>query len=294
MERDYYEVLGVARSASEQEIKSAYRKLARKYHPDVNPDDKQAEARFKEINEAYEVLSDEEKRTKYDRFGRNWQRFDQAGQPGYSGSYEDGSFGGGDFSDFFDTLFGGRGGRGPAGNLRLDGQDVEQQVTLSLEEAMQGGERVLQFSNPNGRPRTITVKIPPGVDTGSRIRVAGEGGPGLNGGRKGDLYLVVQIAAHPRFERKGDDLHTSVPVDLYTLLLGGEARISLLNGKSVTLKIPAATQNGKTMRLSGQGMPRLKSPSSSGDLYVRLDAVLPTALSERERELVSELAELRK
>jgi curved DNA-binding protein len=295
MERDYYEILGVGREASEKDIKSAFRKLARQYHPDVNQGDTTAEQRFKEVNEAYEVLSDPEKRAKYDRFGRNWQRYEQAGPAGEYG--EDpfgggtGGFGGGDFSDFFDTIFGGRGTRG-TGSIRLDGQDVEQPVTLALEEAISGSERVLQFANPNGRPRTITVKIPAGVDTGSRVRVAGEGGPGLNGGRKGDLYLVVQVAPHERFERKGDDLSTSVPVDLYTLLLGGEVRLSLLSGKTVTLRVPPNTQNGKTMRLSGQGMPRRKA-TGSGDLYVKLEAVLPTPLSERERELVAELAGLR-
>jgi curved DNA-binding protein len=300
--KDYYNILGVERSASEQEIKKAYRKLARKYHPDINPGDKQAEVRFKEINEAYEVLSDKEKREKYDRFGRDWQRYQQAG-PGSGGfdwgSYGGGMGGGGDFSDFFETLFGGGGGRSAGGrgsggfNVRMDGQDVEQPVDVTLEEAFGGTQRTLQFANPNGTPRTITVKIPAGVTSGSKVRVAGEGGPGMNGGRKGDLLLVTHVLPHPRFEREGDNLRARQPVDLFDLMLGGETRVQTLDGKTITLKLPAGTPNGKVFRLSGQGMPRLRMPETRGDLYVTIDALLPTSLSPRERELVQELRNLR-
>jgi curved DNA-binding protein len=291
--RDYYDILGVKRDASDKELKSAYRKLARQYHPDVNPDDKAAEARFKEVNEAYDVLSDPEKRAKYDRWGRDWQRVEASGGVPYGGATGGSPFGEADFGDFFDSLFGGRSGASGR-TVRLNGQDVEQPVTISLEEAYNGTERSLQFHSPNGQPRTITVKIPASVDSGARVRVAGEGGPGIGGGQRGDLYLLIDVAPHERFERKGDDLHTSVAVDLYTLLLGGEVRLPLLNGKAVTLKVPSGTQNGKSMRLSGQGMPRRKAPSTYGDLYVKLEAVLPTQLSERERDLVSELRDLRR
>jgi curved DNA-binding protein len=284
--KDYYQILGVSRGASDQEIKQSYRKLARKYHPDINPGDKQAEAHFKEINEAYETLSDKEKREKYDRFGSDWKRYEQAG-PGVD--YGNGT----DFSDIFESFFGaGRPNRsgGPNGsfNMRMDGQDVEQQVDITLDEAFAGTQRSIQFSNPNGTPRTITVKIPAGSDTGGRVRVTGEGAPGLNGGARGDLILVVRVLPHARFERKGSDLHVTVDSPMYTLLLGGQAQVPTLSGKTITLTIPPQTQNGRTFRLSGQGMPVLRA-DRRGDLYAKLSVVLPTQLSERERELFEEL-----
>lgn len=289
--KDYYQILEVSRGASDQEIKQAYRKLARTYHPDINPGNKQAEVRFKEINEAYEVLSDKEKREKYDRFGSDWRRYEQAGGPGMD--YGSGA----DFSDIFETLFGsGAGGRragGPGFNARMDGQDVEQAVEITLEEAFNGTMRSLQFANPNGTPRTIKVKIPPGADTGTRVRVAGEGGPGLNGGARGDLYLVVRVAPHPQFERNGADVTVKVPISLYTLILGGQASVPTLGGKTLSLNIPPQTQNGRVFRLSGQGLPLTRSPERRGDLYATLMAELPTSLSERERALFEELRDLR-
>ncbi|NTU81680.1 MAG: J domain-containing protein [Chloroflexales bacterium] len=286
--KDYYQVLGINRGASDQEIKQAYRKLARKYHPDINPGDKQSEVRFKEINEAYEVLSDSEKREKYDRFGSDWKRYEQAGAPGaeYGPSA--------DFADIFETLFGGRSGRASGGgfNVRMDGQDIDQSVEITLEEAFSGTQRTLQFSNPNGSPRTITVKIPSGVDTGTRVRVPNEGAPGLNGGSRGDLYLVVKVLPHSRFERKGDDLTVKVETSLYTLLLGGQTPVPTLAGKTINLNIPEQTQNGRTFRLSGQGMPAMRS-NRRGDLYVVVSAQLPTRLSPRERELFEELRRIK-
>jgi curved DNA-binding protein len=284
--KDYYQILGVGRGASEQEIKQAYRKLARKYHPDINPGDKQAEARFKEINEAYEVLSDKEKREKYDRFGSDWRRYEQGG-PGAD-------FGGADFADIFETLFG-SGARGRTGggfNVRMDGQDVDQPVEISLEEAFAGTQRTLQFSNPNGSPRTITVKIPAGADSGTRVRVPGEGAPGLNGGARGDLYLVVRVTPSARFERKGDDLYVKVDAGIYTMLLGGQVQVPTPSGKTINLTIPEQTQNGRTFRLSGQGMPALRA-ERRGDLYATIQAQLPTSLTPRERELFEELRALK-
>ncbi|HNP73979.1 MAG TPA: J domain-containing protein, partial [Kouleothrix sp.] len=180
-----------------------------------------------------------------------------------------------------------------AGGLRMDGQPVEHEAEITLEEAFSGTQRVLQFSNPNGSPRTITVKVPPGVETGSRVRVAGEGAPGIGGGRRGDLFLIVKVLPDSRYERRGDDLEAAVPVDMFTMMLGGTARVPIIGGKTVTLSVPAGTQNGRKFRISGQGMPRLRAPETRGDLYVKLEAQLPTRLSERERELVEELQRVR-
>jgi curved DNA-binding protein len=304
---DYYKTLGVERSASDAEIKKAYRKLARQYHPDINPGNKAAETKFKEINEAYEVLSDKDKREKYDRFGRDWQRYQQGGG---AGGFDWGSYagaggspfggasgmGGGDFSDFFETLFGGGGrtaGRA-GGGFRMDGQPIEHEVEVTLDEAFTGTQRSLQVSSPSGQPRSLTVKIPAGVDTGSRVRVAGEGAQGMGGGKRGDLFLIIKVLPHDRFERRGDDLETTVQTDLYTMLLGGTVRVPIIGGKTITLNVPANTPNGKKFRISGQGMPRLRAPETRGDLYVRLEALLPVSLSTRERELVEQLRELTK
>lgn len=307
--QDYYKTLGVERGATDVEIKKAYRRLARQYHPDINPGNKDAETKFKAINEAYEVLSDKEKREKYDRFGRDWQRYQQGSGAGgfdwgaYSGGGPFGTGGGssgGDFSDFFETLFGGgRGfsgspGAGSGAGFRRDGQDIEHPVEITLEEAFAGTQRAVQFQGPHGQPRSITVKIPIGVDTGSRVRMAGEGGAGMGGGKRGDLYLVVKMMPNERFERRGDDLHVKAQTDLYTMLLGGETRVIAMGGKTVTLNVPAGTQNGKVFRVSGQGMPRLRAPTTRGDLYVVLEAHLPVTLSSKERELVEQLRELRK
>lgn len=339
--KDYYNTLGVKKTATEKEIKSAFRKLARKYHPDLNPNDREAEAKFKEVNEAYEVLSDEEKRKKYNQFGADWDRYQHSeGAPGgfdfsrYANAYDGNPAGGvrfetggasGDFSDFFEMLF----GRNSAGTRTSSnpfysggrsrtmpriGEDYEHQIDVSLEEAFAGTQRVLQMDAPeacptcngsgitngkvcptcNGtgtiaRPKRIEVKIPPGVHTGSRVRVAGEGGPGSGGGGKGDLYLKVNVMPSTRFERKGDDLYSTVPAPLYTAILGGEIEVPTARGTKLALKIPAGTQNGRTFKLTGQGMPQLKSPDRRGDLYARIDVQIPTALGDEEKQLYSEL-----
>jgi curved DNA-binding protein len=292
--QDYYKTLGVERSATDAEIKKAYRKLARQYHPDINPGNTTAETNFKEINEAYEVLSDPEKREKYDRFGRDWQRYQQGGG-GFNGTDWGGaSSDGGNFADLFEQLFNrGTDGRS-SGGFRMDGQDVEHQSEIALEEAFTGTQRTLQFHNPNGQPRNVTVKIPAGVDTGTRIRVVGEGAPGIGGGKRGDLYLIVKVAQHPSYERRGDDLYIQAPVDLYTMLLGGEVRVSAMGGRTITLKVPASSQNGKMHRISGQGMPRFRAPESRGDLYVTLQVQLPTTLTSRERDLFEQLRSIPK
>jgi len=308
--KDYYKILGVDRNATTQEIKRAYRRLARKYHPDVNPGDKAAEERFKEINEAYEVLSDPEKRRKYDQLGASWQQWQRMGgdprgfdwSQWFSGApgqvhveYADlGDLFGeglGGFSDFFQAIFGGMGRR--PGTRRTwtyaqRGQDVEQTVEISLEEAFRGTTRIIE---KNGR--RLEVKIPPGVDTGSRVRVAGEGGPGIGGGPAGDLYLRIKVRPHPVFTRQGDDLRCEVPVDLYTAVLGGEVRVPTLNG-DVMLKVPPGTQGGRTFRLRGKGMPNLRNPQRRGDLYAKVRIRVPTNLSSREKELFQELARLRR
>ncbi len=309
--KDYYRILGVRKDASAEEIRRAYRSLARKYHPDVNPHDPTAEERFKEINEAYEVLSDPEKRRKYDQLGENWARFQEAGgdpnafdwaqwfaRPG-SGTYtrtykidlDDlfGGAGGSGFSDFFEAIFGG-GARPRTGRqyFRMDGQDLEEPVEISLEEAFHGTTRLIQV---NGR--RLEVRIPPGVDTGSRVRIAGAGEPGVNGGNPGDLYLVIQVREHPNIQRRGDDLYMKQPVDLYTLILGGEVRVETFKGP-VSLRIPPETPAGQTFRLRGRGMPLLKDPSRYGDLYVEVQPVIPQNLSTKEKELFRELQDLRR
>jgi len=309
--KDYYRILGVDRNATEKEIKQAYRRLARKYHPDVNPGDKEAEERFKEINEAYEVLSDPEKRRKYDQLGASWQQWQRMGGnprdfdwsqwfsrewPGGRVHVEYGDlgdlFGEGIFSDFFRAIFGDVGTRPrarwwEARPRYARGQDYEQPVEISLEEAFRGTKRVLEKDG-----RRLEVTIPPGVRTGSRVRIAGQGGPGVGGGRPGDLYLKVTVLPHPIFKRQGDDLHCEVPVDLYTAVLGGEVRVPTLEG-DVMLKIPPGTQGGQTFRLRGKGMPNLRNPRQRGDLYVKVQVQVPQNLSQRERELFRELAKRR-
>jgi DnaJ-class molecular chaperone len=301
--RDYYQVLGVPRTASDKEIRSAYRRLARKHHPDLNPGDKAAEARFKELQAAYDVLSDETKRKKYDQYGPNWENLERAqGAGGFgnrSGSRVQYDFGegGGDFSDLFENLFGGFGGgssrtRTGTRSRVQPGQDVEHQIDVSLEEAYHGTTRILEFaSRSNGSTRRLEVKVPPGIKTGGRIRIAGEGDAGIGGGPPGDLYLIVTVRPHGGFERKDDDLTSDVAVPLTTAMLGGEVPVPTLKGKAVHLRIPAETQNGQTFRMAGLGMP--KGGGTFGDLYVRAKIVLPTRLTSAERQLFEELQRLR-
>ncbi|MBI5877035.1 MAG: J domain-containing protein [Chloroflexi bacterium] len=311
--KDYYKVLGVDKKATGAEIKKAYRKLAQQHHPDRNPNDKAAESKFKEINEAYEVLGDAEKRQKYDQLGANYQQWQRNGGPGgpagfdwsrYAGQGAPGGgarveygdlgdlFGqGGDFSDFFQTIFGGPGtaprGRGGGTRARRS-RDIEQPVTITLEEACNGCKRVVSRGG-----RRIEASIPPGVQEGSRVRLRGEGHAGANGSATGDLFLVVNISPDARFERQGDDLFVDLTVDVYTLVLGGEVRVPTPRGKEILLTIPPETSAGRQFRLSGQGMPNVNTPEHRGDLYVRIKAGLPQNLTEPERALFRELAALR-
>jgi curved DNA-binding protein len=305
--KDYYKILGVPRDASEKDIKSAFRKLARQHHPDVNPGDKAAEDKFKSLNEAYEVLSDAEKRKKYDAFGADWERYQQAGgqpggfdfsqwqaQPGNGqqwevryGSPEDFAdlFGEGEpYSDFFSTLFGRQGRARPSGPRR--GQDFEHPVRISFDEAFHGTRRVFQIDD-----RRIEATIPAGVRTGSRVRLSGQGGPGASGGPGGDLFLVIEVEPDSRFERRGDDLYCDVTIDFYRAALGGEARVPTPDG-AVALKLPPRTQAGQTFRLRGKGMPALGG-SGRGDLYARIRLGLPADLSDEELETLRELARRR-
>ncbi len=312
--RDYYAVLGVPRTASEKEIKTAYRRLARKHHPDVNPGDKKAENLFKEISEAYAVLSDPEKRKKYDRWGADWERIEQAqasgvdfgGQPGggrrYTGSNTGGpshggagfDFEGEDIGNLFEQLFGSSGaGRQRVRTAPRKGTDIEQPVEIMLEEAFNGTQRTFQIQDvQTGQVRAVEVKIPAGAYDGLRVRVAGKGNPGTGGAPSGDLYLVVHVRPHPTFERQGDDLEVKVRTPLYTAVLGGEVTVPTLKGTRLALKVPPESQNGTKIRLAGQGMPRVKG-DGRGDLYAELAVDLPRGLTSRERELFEELARLR-
>ncbi len=317
--KDYYSTLGVAKSASDKEIKQAFRKLARKFHPDVNPGDKAAEARFKEINEAHEVLSDPDKRKKYDELGANWRQYENApagaaGAPfggqwnwGESGGFRPmteeevsemfGGESGSPFSDFFNTFFGGaepaaRRGRSPRGRPRAHrGRDVEHEFDLDLEPAAHGSVQRLSLRH-DGEARTVEVRIPPGVVDGSRVRVAGEGRRGTGGGPSGDLFLRIRLKPHPRFQVSGRDLTTRLAVPLTTAILGGETEVVTLAGKTLRLKVPPGSQPGQKMRLRGQGLPALGQKDDAGDLFVVLDVALPRTLTEDERRLYEELAAL--
>ncbi len=313
--KDYYTTLGVAKTATEKEIKQAFRKLARKYHPDVNPGDKGAEAKFKELNEANEVLSDPVKRKKYDELGANWRAYENApphagGSPFGQGaggfhtmSQEDMAdmFGGeSPFSDFFTTFFGGMGGaappaggRGGRGRPRArKGQDVEHPFALDLEDALRGSVQRLQLRH-DGHARSVEVRIPAGVTDGSRVRVAGEGGRGTGNAPSGDLYLRVQLKPHPVFEVKGRDVYTRTRVPVTTAVLGGEVDVPTPESKTLRLKVPAGTSSGQRFRLRGHGMPSVGKPDERGDLYANVEVDIPKTLSGDERALFEQLRALR-
>jgi len=294
---DYYKVLELNKTASEADIKKAYRKLARKHHPDLNPNDANAKKKFQQINEANEVLSDPEKRKKYDKYGKDWERGEeyeqyeksrQQQQSQYGGggySQQGGGFGGGDdFSDFFGSMFGGRGG----GSVKYKGQDINANLNLDLKEVYTSQQQTLTVNGKN-----IRLTIPAGVENGQTIKIKGHGGAGSNGGPNGDLYLTFAITNATKFKRDGSNLYNTVDIDIYTAVLGGEITADTFDGK-VKLKIAPETQNGTKVKLKGKGFPVYKSEGQFGDLYITYNVKVPTGLSEKEKELFNELAKLRK
>lgn len=292
---DYYKVLGVDKNAGTEDIKKAYRKLARKHHPDLNPNDKEAHKKFQQINEANEVLSDPEKRKKYDQYGKDWQhaeQFEQARQQrqhqsAYGGGEEfTYDFGGGDFSDFFSSIFGGKGNREQR-QRGFRGQDYEAELHLGLREAATTHQQTLTVNGKN-----IRITIHAGVENDQKIKLKGHGSPGVNGGPNGDLYITFKIADDPKFKRSGNDLYAIEDIDLYTAVLGGEATIDTLNGK-VKLKVPPETQNGTKVRLKGKGFPVYRNEGQHGDLYVTYNIKIPTNLSDKEKELFTQLSKLK-
>jgi curved DNA-binding protein len=290
---DYYKVLGLDKAASQDDIKKAYRKLARKYHPDLNPNDKEAHKTFQQINEANEVLSDAEKRKKYDQYGKDWKHADEIEKQRQSQQQYQ-SFGGGHafgdeghFSDFFESLFGGGGSRsGRSGSVKFKGQDYNAELHLSLEQAAQTHQQTLKINEKN-----VRITIPAGVENGQVIKLKGHGGSGANGGPHGDLYITFVITEHPKFKRLGNDIHTTHTIDLYTAVLGGETMVDTMNGK-VKLKVAAGTQNGSKLRLKSKGFPVYKQEGQFGDMYVTFSVKIPTDLTAEQRSLFEKLSNL--
>jgi curved DNA-binding protein len=291
---DYYKVLGIAKNATEKEIKNAYRKLARKYHPDVNPNDKDAHVKFQEINEANEVLSDPVKRKKYDEYGKDWKHADQFEQtksnrgPQYasSGKSFSGGSGGQDFSDFFSSMFGDGSGNSGRQQVKYRGQDFNAELHLNLRDAYTSHQQTLTVNGKN-----IRITIPAGIENDQTIKIKGHGGQGLNQGPNGDLYINFKIANDPDFKREGNNLYTTAKIDLYTAVLGGETTINILNGK-VKLKVSAGTQNGTKVKLKGKGFPVYKRDGEFGDLYVTYQMMIPASLTEKQKELFKQLSQL--
>ncbi|QSW89882.1 MULTISPECIES: DnaJ C-terminal domain-containing protein [Flavobacterium] len=299
---DYYKVLDVTKSATEAEIKKAYRKLARKYHPDLNPNDKEAEKKFKEINEANEVLSNPENRKKYDKYGKDWQHADEFEKAGYNPNQQQqrqysrqssqdfsgfgDEFSGSDFSDFFNSMYGS--GRSSRSQSKYRGQDFNAELQLDLTAAYTTHKQNLTVNGKN-----IRITIPAGVENGQVIKIPGHGGPGVNGGPNGDLYITFLIDNNSDFKREGNNLYSNVDLDLYTAILGGEINIKTFDGK-VKIKVPAETQPGTKIKLKGKGFPVYKKENQFGDLYVTYNLKIPTNLSQKEKELFEELSKIRK
>jgi curved DNA-binding protein len=287
---DYYKALGLNKNATDAEIKKAYRKLARKLHPDLNPNDKDAHKKFQVINEANEILSDPDKRKKYDLYGKDWQHADQFEQQArqksnpFSGGEQYSNDDNGDFSSFFSSMFGGKGG---AGKTKYRGGDYNAELSLLLVDAMETHQQTITVNAKN-----LRITIPAGIADGQVIKLKGHGAPGENGGPEGDLYITFNIKPHPDFKRLGDDLYTKARIDLYTAVLGGETTIDTLNGK-VKLKVNPGTQYGNKIRLKGKGFPVYKKEGASGDLYVTYEVQLPDTLNEEQKKLFTELSKLK-
>ncbi|GLU56103.1 DnaJ C-terminal domain-containing protein [Dyadobacter frigoris] len=291
---DYYQILGIEKTASEKDIKAAYRKLARKYHPDVNPNDQEAQKKFQELNEANEVLSDPEKRKKYDQYGKDWEhgeeyekaRQSRASSANYGGGFSSG--GGENFSDFFESMFGGNsgfgGGRSGGRQTKFRGQDYQAEVHLTLTEAYETHKQTLTVNGKN-----IRITVPAGIENGQNIKISGHGGPGSNGGPNGDLFITFSVANDEKFKRLKNDLYLTADLDLYSAVLGGELIIETLSGK-VKLPVKAETQNGNIVRLKGKGFPVYKQDGQFGDLYVTFNIKIPTDLTEKQKELFTELS----
>lgn len=290
---DYYKILELSKTASEADIKKAYRKLARKYHPDLNPNDKNAEKKFKEINEANEVLSNPENRKKYDKYGKDWKHADEFEKSGYNpnqqqnpGRQQQSSDFSGDFSDFFESMYGNAGG-GRSRQTKYRGQDLNASLELTLRDVYQTHKQTLTVNNKN-----IRITIPAGVENGQIIKIPGHGAPGANGGPNGDLYITFSITNNPDFKRDGNNLYTNVTLDLYTAVLGGEILVPTFDGK-VKLKVAAETQTDTKVKLKGKGFPIYKSEGHFGDLYITYTIKTPVNLTEKEKELFVELSKLR-
>lgn len=300
---DYYKILGVDRKASADEIKKAFRKLAVKYHPDKNPGDKKAEEKFKELNEAYDVLSDEENRKKYDEFGENWKFAEQARAQQQQQQQQYGGFGGGQwhyegpgegfgseegFEDIFESLFGAKTRSGRGRGRTRKGRDVHAEMPATLEESFNGSSREFEIDGEK-----LRIKLKPGFTEGQVLKIKGKGAYGSSNGERGDLYITLRLAPDSRFTRKGNDLHTDANVDLYTMILGGKIPLNTMKG-TINMTLPSGTQNGKILRLKGMGMPVYGKESSKGDLYVKVNAVLPEKISEEEKKLFEKLSQIKK
>lgn len=298
---DYYKVLGVDKTAKDDDIKKAYRKLARKHHPDVNPNDRSAKEKFQQINEANEVLSDPEKRAKYDKYGKDWmhaEQFENARQrshaqqqqqqqQGWQGRSSSGDFSEQEFSDFFESMFGGGGGSRRSSQARFKGQDFNAELHLDLKDVYETHKQTLTVNGKN-----IRITIPAGVENGQTIRIAGHGGSGVNGGPSGDLYITFQIQNHPLFGRVKNDLYRDVSLNLYSAVLGGDIEIETFDGK-VKAKVNPGTQNDTKVKLKGKGFPVYKQEGQFGDLYITYKIQVPTNLSDKEKELFQQLSKLR-
>jgi curved DNA-binding protein len=296
---DYYQTLGIPKTASDKEVKNAYRKLARKYHPDLNPNDAEANKKFQQLNEANEVLSDPEKRKKYDKYGENWQhgeeyeKYQQQQQSRPQGNYNSGEasgfsgFGGEDFSDFFKSMFGGGGGKAGSRQSKFRGQDYNSEVHLNLKDVAETHKQTFTIDG-----RSIRITIPAGIENGQSIKIANQGAPGANGGPNGDLFITFKVADDPQFKREGSNLLSTAKLDVYTAVLGGEVTVDTLNGK-VKIKVKPETQNGTKVKLKGKGLPVYKKEGEFGDLYITYDVQVPTNLTEKQKELFEELAKLK-